>query len=370
MKNKFILGILLILNSIVFTFGATGDFNACGNIQINQPWFDVKDSLGNDVLIIDNEGDIFFLGESHANNTASINSLDTIEIFSNFFNKDYSYFTNLSENIISFPTTEKGVWVQNDVDENVTFIAEDGKIYTKGKAVYQGGQGNCLADGTYCSGENVEDRDYFCDIIGVKNGACKINLTSLTSTSCADRRYCNGKDVWFEDNSCGGSPGSASCVTASNRRIIVCNAAATRYTGWVCDGSTRLKRTITTYTPYCNGDTNCANSPSYSTQYSNCASNQYCSGNRCITRSYDIALRRRRSTYEGCRVCGGSAGDLSYVPGGRCAWYTTLGGTDRCASGYRRRFLGYTNYNIRPGTCSSRGPRPGTGDELLRYRCY
>lgn len=169
-SNKFLIFLVLLLNiNLIFSF------NVC-NVDIDEPWFITTDSSGNDVLIVDNEGDIYFEGQDHSLN--NVNSEESFEIGLAFFNKITSKFNSFTQDLGVLPAPTNSLVIKSDLGIDLSSFDENGNIYTTGQGVYENSQAGCLPDGGYCVGNVREDRDYFCDITGSKTGVCDMNVVS------------------------------------------------------------------------------------------------------------------------------------------------------------------------------------------------
>jgi len=170
-----------------------GAFKTCG-VLINQPWFKINDSNGNDIFIIDSEGDIYFEGTNHNEDRSSISSYESLEIYDLFFNEKFSYLKNVYQNLVVLPNFEGTYIYGNDSDEK-TVITKGGDIHTKGLTIYQNSQAACDPDGGYCVGSSLEDRDYYCDIIGgevcTHDYTSQNCLTKLSDDTDSGRDYEN-----------------------------------------------------------------------------------------------------------------------------------------------------------------------------------
>jgi len=337
--NKFIF-ILILISTITSVYSDA--FSACG-VTLDEPWFIVNSSDGEAVLVADNDGDIFMLGEDHS--LENKNTVQSFEINDNLhFNKITSKFSSFDENLAVLPDVQSMI-IKNSLGDEVTKFSKDGNIYTKGVGVYEGAQSNCLADGIYCNGDIVEDRDYSCDVTGDRSGSCKNDIVSsedcaaklsvetdagidyfnkgdvtdyttcgsgaclnntytdvcftdtlreyyksatssfLTDKNCNDyeAKYCVGDDeVWTTSYGCS----SGECNQGADLFVQSCSVTATEYSAWSCADIDTKTRTVTTFSPTCGGAGVCSETSSDSAENVDCGATQYCSGGDCIAYTY------------------------------------------------------------------------------------
>lgn len=173
-KLVFFIAFLISLN---YVFG----INICG-VDISEPWFKVNDSDGNDVFIVDKDGDMYFKGISHVDTPSTITNLDTFKIYNLYFNNEVSYLNgdDVHDSVSSLDTSIEGTYISDSGGNKKTLISKNGVIYTLGKAAYQGNQAGCSSDGIYCSGTVRQTRDYFCDIL---SGSCTHSSTFIEDCS-------------------------------------------------------------------------------------------------------------------------------------------------------------------------------------------
>ncbi len=352
--------IFYFLSSSVF------GFNLCG-VDISEPWFLINDSSGTDIFIVDSDGDIYFSGESHTlNNLASV---DSFQIGSMFFNEFSSFFTlsNFHDKLSSFSDTSGLVIMDNS--DNIVSVFNDNSISTKGVGVFEDSQSNCLSDGNYCNLNDLEYRNYFCDISGDKIGSCTYSvisfedcLSKLTTdsdgsnyftrgtvvdytgclvSSCTysthvdscsgdtlteylssgssytqslvncnsyEYNYCVGdSQIWRDNWACG----SGSCIDVSDSKVQDCSVSATTYSSWSCSGDFQRVKVETSYSPTCSG-ASCGETSTSTNIYESAPSGYYCSGgNWVLIQDCDGYW----DYYSGsCSVsCGGGNYDKSWV---------------------------------------------------------
>jgi len=335
--RNFLFFILVLFSSLSLIFS----FNVC-NTNINEPWFQVKDNLGKSVLIIDNEGDMYFEGIDHSLN--NLGSYKTIEIGNSFFNRVTSKFSLVHETQTILPSSINSLIIRSNSSVEVAKFLENGQIYTKGKAIFDGSQGGCTPDGNYCNGNLLENRDYFCSLTGTQSGGCSNNILSsencLTKLSvdsdggvvrniigtvkdysgcsgsscifnsytdfCVDQHnlneysvngisynsqnidcsssnyyFCSGINVYLKDYRCS----SGACDNGNNVFIQTCSASATSYGTWSCLNENTKVRTVITYSPICSLGS-CSQTSSSSSQTQSCNVGEYCSSGNCNTITY------------------------------------------------------------------------------------
>jgi len=368
--NKFILSLFLIL----FGFNLVYSFNVC-NVDISEPWFLVTDSSGNDIFIVDDDGDIYFEGIDHS--MSNKNTESSLILGGMFFNKVTSNFnSNNFHNLLSDLSSYSGLIIKNNLNETVSVFSND-TIYTKGSGIYAGSQGNCLSDGNYCNGDLVETRDYFCDVTGSKTGSCSSNVVSsvncanklsvdsdgsstnyLTqgtvtdylscggsspSSSCTSNSYtdsCSGNSLteYFalgssygqstincdneksSGNYCVGNSqvwhdnwgcGIGSCQDTADTKVQDCSVSATTETSWSCSNNYQRVKTVTSWSPTCSG-ASCGQTSSVNDVYENAPSGYYCSGgNWALIKNCDGYWNYNSGS---CSVsCGGGNYDKSWV---------------------------------------------------------
>ncbi len=373
--NRNTIIILLLLMSISLV---SANYNIC-NTDLSEPWFSIKDDSGNELIIIDNNGDVYFKGESHTpfdflttSNSIKIGDMEFSE-FSSFFDINNFHYSLNDLNSYS------GLRVKNNLGEIVTVFTND-SIYTKGVGLYEGSQGSCLSDGIYCSGSILENRDYYCDIEGDKFGFCKYNVvssedcdlklsedsdgginyfnfgkvkdysgcgsslcnyftysdycsgdnlfeyyvsgsgSSFSYKNCNDYEYnyCVGNDeVWRNNYGCG----SGSCVDLPDYKVMNCEVSATEETTWTCNGYYQRVKTVTTYYPTCSFGT-CGQTSIATDVYEDAPSGYYCSGGNWI--QIKNCEGYWDYNYGTCSVsCGGGNYDKKFI----VTQYPTVGGT-------------------------------------------
>ncbi len=360
--NKFI-KLFLVLSIIITLFNLSFSFNVC-NVEINEPWFNVKNSDGKDILFVDNEGDMYFQGEDHITNNK--NTFESLDLGNSFFNNQTSYFGNFFQEVSSLPSTY-GLIIRSSSGNDVAKFLRNGDIYTKGKGVFEGSQGGCLPDGwLYCSGDIRQNRDYYCDITGDKTGVCKYitigtedcsskstyesdgginkntkgyvkDYITCNSGSCTFNTYwdtCNGNilkeyyssgssysstnidctvDYWYY---CVGSNrykkyhicNDGDCSDTATTFVETCTAPSTDYGSWSCYNSDTRVRSVTTYSPVCT-PSGCSYSSSTYSDFENCGYDQYCSGGSCYDYTYSWVYDHTSS----CSAsCGGGTKTIYY----------------------------------------------------------
>ena len=212
--NKSILVIFLLF--LIYGINLVYSFNICG-VDISEPWFTVKNS-SQDLFIVDHNGNVYMDGKDHISN--NYNSNPSIKIGSMFFNSISSNF-----NLNNFHPNEadlssyNGLVIKNNLSNKVAVLTTN-SIYTKGKGVFQGSQSNCLGDGNYCNNDIVETRDYFCNLISSKSGACSYSVKSSIDCSTKSSTDTDGGINYLQKGSVSDfttcSPGSgnnnAACI--------------------------------------------------------------------------------------------------------------------------------------------------------------
>jgi len=242
--NKF--GVLVLVG-LYFFVGVGFAFNVC-NVDISEPWFDVKDKSGQDVLIVDSQGDIYFEGKDHYK--INYNNYDSL-IFGNLhFNLVTSKFTNFIYGLNVLPN-KNGLIVRDKLGDDVSLFTEVGNIYTKGKGVYNNSQAGCLDDGKYCQGNFLETRDYFCTLTGSKSGFCSYRVSS--SENCLNR-------VSLDEDG-----GVKQWVKSAVRDYVGCVGHDCSYDSKVdyCSSSTVLKEYISSGNSFSTVDVNCRDNDYY-----------------------------------------------------------------------------------------------------------
>ncbi|MFT4244120.1 MAG: hypothetical protein ACMXYB_01550, partial [Candidatus Woesearchaeota archaeon] len=210
-----------------------------------------------------------------------------------------------------------------------SFSSSNNNIYLKGKAAVQGEQAGCLPDGNYCNDNNndiLESRDYFCNLIGYKEGSCEYTVLSTQSCSSNDYFFCSGNNRHKMEYSCSGGSGSASCV-GSPRFIQTCTyAPSTRTSSWSCSSSSTRSRTITTYSPTCSSGS-CSYTSSRSTQRQNCGSGRHCSRGSCVRSrfAYEAEWRYVDGPHAGRGVRGSHRTHTANAPFSNAVCYTSTG---------------------------------------------
>ncbi len=313
-NNKIFLGLILFLSLTYSSYSAS--FNVC-SISFDEPWFEAKDSSNNTLLLIDKDGDLYALGEDHTLDNKESNP--SLELGENFhFNSQTSKYSQIQEDISSI--SSEGIIIQTTQGNSVAQFSGS-TIYLKGKAAVEGGQAACANDGNYCSGEILENRDYFCDITESRSGACSYNVISTQNCNNNNGWVClSGNVRAYADYTCSGS----SCAVGSTSNYYDCDVND----GWTCSGNYRVYRdyscssggcsSTTTSSQYCQygcsggSCSSCSAEPTSTTcsgkcgyQTNNCGSTIYCGS--CST------------PVNG--VCGSASGNLysSYPSSGHCS---------------------------------------------------
>jgi hypothetical protein len=223
------------------------DYYMC-NVTINEPWFIVQNDSGSDILIIDNEGDVYAEAQNHSNQ-----SLDSSFVIGNsIFSTTNSFFYNFTQNLTQL-NQNASFTIRSDTGEEVTKVLEDGSFETKGFGVYEGSQAACLPDGLYCgANDNFEDRNYYCDIFsgsGSKGGSCEVEI--LRAGNCHERDffYCqNTVERWEAVHTC--PEGDVGC-RRNNYFVEICEDRQTQYFGWTCLSDYHRQMYRIEYEPIC-----------------------------------------------------------------------------------------------------------------------
>jgi len=266
------------------SLGLVSSFNIC-NVNFTEPWFDVKDSSnGNELLIVDRDGDIYFQGRDH-----TLSNLDNSFILNNaHFNGITSKFSSLTQDLVNLPNIQ-GLLIRNILtNEAKTLFAKNGSIYTKGKSVYQDSQAGCNLDGNYCVGDVLEGRDYFCEINGLKSGFCDMRLISTENCNSRDSNFCIGDDVYFSDWTCQGN----SCSLVSSSLVQKCSL--NNYWGCSLDGQSKEYHNYSCVSGACSDSI---------------TSSEYCTYG-CISGSCDICTPKSCSNFDCGSISDGCGGTL------------------------------------------------------------
>lgn len=356
-----ILGLLflfLLIPSVVYSF------NVC-NVDINEPWFMINDSNGKSILIIDNEGDIYLEGQDHSFDNK--NSLESFIVGDMFFNNVTSNFTNIFEDVSNLVMQDNS-FIVKDTDGNIVTILNKTSIITKGNGAFEGSQGNCLSDGGYCQGNNLEIRDYFCDLNDSKSGSCSYSVTGnidcstvssidsdgginytqkgsvvdfngCSGTGCLnitytdycqdsstlvefspflssysqvsyncnnyEEYYCSGTDVYTTNFDCG----EGQCSQGADSFVQSCTVNPTSYSSWTCDGFSTKVRVRTDYSPTCTNGL-CGQTSTSTDERINCNVGTHCSGGSCLTDTYSWVVTSWSSCSASCGY--GSQTPLNY----------------------------------------------------------
>ena len=341
-----VLFVFLFVASVVF------GFNVC-NVDVDEPWFEVQDSSGDSLVIVDDDGDVYFEGNDHTLNNKD--SVESFEVGGAFFNSVTSKFASFNQELALVPGTSNSLIVRAVNGTNVTSFDENGNINTAGMGVYEHSQAGCMPDGGYCVGDVLEDRDYYCDITGSRTGIC--NVTILSSTDCTtlvssdsdgghnnrtrgtlrDYHSCFGGACQYDlyTDSCSGnvlteySPfgssyraDSINCVdesyyycVGSNRYyklfecavgacsvdrdmfVETCVAPGPDYSSWSCVSDTRRVRVVTTYSPVC-AASGCSVSSVNSNEYENAPSGYLCGGGSWVPAPKVISISASPSSWK------------------------------------------------------------------------
>ncbi|NQZ84353.1 MAG: hypothetical protein HRU03_01425 [Nanoarchaeales archaeon] len=247
----------------------------CG-VEISEPWFQVLDNSGNPVLTIDNEGDMFILGQDHTLNNKATQS--TFEIESIFFNSVTSNYNSISDNLGSIPSIQ-GLEIKNTLGTTTALLGKDNTIYSKGSVVAQGAQAACLPDGNYCQNTDIREyRNYFCDVTGLNTGSCTYTSSSQFSCSSQNYDFCSGpdnKDVYEKQFTCSGSG-----CSSSDEWLKTCPSSSTSLGTWGCFDITTKSRANIYYSPSCSLGS-CGLSDATVTETQSCPGGQVCGGGSC-----------------------------------------------------------------------------------------
>ncbi|MCB9371081.1 thrombospondin type-1 domain-containing protein [Candidatus Woesearchaeota archaeon] len=273
-------------------------FSVC-NVDISEPWFQVRDSNGFDVLIVDSQGDMYFEGRDHTLNNQG--AIDSFVLGSGvYFNAVTSKFSSVEEQAASLGSLP-GLVVRNAGGTDLAKFTQT-SILSSGKAVYEGSQGGCSADGIYCLSPVVEEnRNYFCDLTAPKTGVCAYSVLSSRSCTSLDYYFCSGLTRYKKLHSCGDFQGG--CYASSNLAIETCVAPANSYGVWACSSSTSRSRTNIIRSPTCSAG-GCGVSSSTVTETQSCGSGMYCSGGNCNSYTYAWAA----GSWSACSAsCGGGS---------------------------------------------------------------
>ena len=335
---KFFL-LFLVFFSFGFNLVYSSSFNVC-DVTFSEPWFQVQSS-GLDVLLVDNSGNVYMEGVDHLEN--NFDSYSSFRVGSSFFNTVTSNFNSFTPGVSNIDSYS-GLKIRSSLGSDVTVFTSSGDIYTSGVGAFQGSQANCLPDGNYCNGSILENRDYFCNMLGSKSGVCTYQVLSSedcltkasedtdgginrfvqgtvtnyldcdgdactyetytdycsssttlveyfaqgssfssTNINCpADNFYfCSGNNRYLQTFICS----SGRCVQGSSTFIQTCSAPSPSYSSWSCSSLTSRSQTITTYSPICSAS-GCSHSSSSSTNTQHCGSGNYCSGGNCLPMTY------------------------------------------------------------------------------------
>ena len=327
---------------IIFLFSfplVFANFEVC-EVQFNEPWFEVKQSSGIDVLIIDKDGNMYAKGEDHSlNNKNSYESFVVGDVI--HFNHLTSRYSNLFPEVSSI--SNNGLIIRNIGNQNVARLDNSGIIYLRGQAAVQGEKANCgYRDGRYCNtdGFTREIRDYFCEITGDKSGFCDYIVTysldcrtkpSVMGTrnhflrdtvtyytgdclagNCSNQYFTdtcidtsNLREYWttsgstdyysevkncndYNYNQCSGliyqlvthNCANGRCVENLPTNIQTCNSGPTTFSSTYCIGN-QVWRDVTTRPPICSASTGCAITISTSQQLVQTCSDK-CEGGSCV----------------------------------------------------------------------------------------
>lgn len=262
---KLLVNLFLFFSLFISSYSIS--FNVC-DVSLNEPWFEIKDALGEDILIIDNDGDMYARGENHNLNNGGFNSL---VIDSMHFNSQTSKYSILNQDLSTLPTTP-GLLINSASNIGVAHFSGD-KISLKGKAAVDGENANCGINGNYCNNQFLESHRFYCDITGSKTGICSQSSTFIEDCSTKHNWVClSGNDLRTEQSyECLDSGPSSSCSVSSTSTPISC---ASSNNGWSCNNNQEQ------YNNYICSSGSCVFSSA--SQVSDCGS-LGCDGNRCKT---------------------------------------------------------------------------------------
>lgn len=296
--KKVILILIIFIISGINIYSA--NFNVCG-VNIEEPWFSVNNSNNQEIIIIDNDGDIFIRGKDH--NLLNNNSLESFQIGNSFFNNETSKYNSITQNI-NLINTQDSLIIKNSAGDQVSSIDSEGNIYSKGLVASQGSQATCQNDRYFCTDTyNREFRDFYCEITGDKTGNCQYVVTSTQDCRNNDYYYCSNEDYYKKTYTCS----TGDCI-GNNQFIQDCG---TDYN--YCSGDTVYKM-----------DYGCSSSGCTSNSYAiqTCPSDyNFCSGNNIYKRDYYCSSGGCSSNDVLIQSCGSN----QYCSSGACFYNSPSG---------------------------------------------
>ena len=214
----------------------SASFNVCG-VDFSEPWVAVKNSAGQDVMVIDKDGDFYAAGEDHT--LDNIGTQSSLVVGNTHFNSITSKYQSVNTFQSDISTVQQGIRVKTGSpggpNTDVALISGTGGIYSQGNAAVEGGQAACAPDGSYCAGDIVQTRDYFCNILGDKIGACQYSVSASTNCNILDDSpTCLGDTLAYQNYGCS----SGVCEVSSYTGLQNCNINDGTY----CSGSTLQTR--------------------------------------------------------------------------------------------------------------------------------
>lgn len=227
--------VIILIIAIILLMKIGFSVNVCG-VNIAQGGGDFRNSAGINVFYLDHSGNIVIRGEKDT--FASSNALQWFSTSSNLkFGSTKSKFEIGIEK--TSPLNTGFVFNNGPGGEVIASLQENGKIYSKGYALYdQRGRGSdinnlatCNSDGqNYCyAGGNrdgqtdlttttsniikldnrisqiyAEDRDYFCDITGYLQGTCTYDVknTDYCDDDFTPYYTCSGSSLEYKVPGC------------------------------------------------------------------------------------------------------------------------------------------------------------------------
>ncbi len=359
--NKFSIFILIFIS----LFASGFSINVCGVSVNTANAFVIEDNIGNKILAIDSQGNVFMQGQDHISGAGSNAFKSGFNEFSYGVSK--TFFSDSSQDVSSL-SAGSALIIEDSSGSAMTKLFNSGGIQTKGKIAAEGSQANCNPDGWgYCNADNInrESRSYSCDITGTESGSCIYSVdntedcstkltvdsdgssfqlggfltdyTGCSSGNCMSNTYtdyCSG-DLVYDRRASGSTISSASfnCnlldyfdCSGSNRRLVdytcggsdssgctptssiyeTCMAPSNNFDTWSCSDSSTAQRLVTTYAPTCTvvgSNSVCGSSSSTFTDTDNCPTSDVCKPtDGCTTATFSWET----SSYSGCDVACGS----------------------------------------------------------------
>lgn len=205
--------------SFVFCLSFISAFDAC-NVNYDQPWFEVKDSSGDSVLIVDNDGDVFMAGESVTTNPVS-SSIGGFAVGNNmYFDSVNSFYKSKVERSTSIPVANNAFVVKNTAGVVVASFLKSGQIIAAGVVDHEFSQSNCEDDYWFCKSGTVKaEMDFYCDITGSDSGSCASRVINDYNCESLEENYCSGSTKMKHLYSCSGA---GDCVNHANQNLGNC----------------------------------------------------------------------------------------------------------------------------------------------------